>query len=411
MKASRSSKGVMTAAIAAVILMTANILTAGPIPVSGSYTSNYEPNLAVYEDHVAVMWRRTVGTAGGILQAYSTDGGQTFGGASVFSNGGSWYRPYSSNLGYDGNGTLHQTWVYWNDTTAPAYRKSTDHGATWSDVVYPGPYNLPRNGGIAVAYSSDGTDIQQVYRGVGNSQLYEVSMSDGTWDAGSSLLNWSGDINGLAMYSGYVSSGTYDADGNFFASYFGNIDHNANDGVGVLIKKPESANWDNFILDPDYTTASLANEHSILASGDNLYVVYSVSGNIYLRSSSDEGTTWSSAIQVDGALSGDQVSPVLGMDPNGGLHVAWQDNRTGIDQIFYAESQDGLNWTESWLSPSSMAQTQPDMVVTGMVPQLVWIQNDSVMYYTIPEPASLALLGMGSMLLLKRRHRKSTAQD
>lgn len=93
----------------------------------------------------------------------------------------------------------------------------------------------------------------------------------------------------------------------------------------------------------------------------NLHVVWSdlTPGNqeIYHKKSTDGGATWTTGHRITWN-SGASMSPKIGADPSGHLHVVWQDNTPGSWEVNYAKSTDGgATWTAAqrltWSSGTS----------------------------------------------------------
>ncbi len=64
--------------------------------------------------------------------------------------------------------------------------------------------------------------------------------------------------------------------------------------------------------------------------------------DVFFARSVDGGTTWSPGVRLnDDAATARQWMPDLALDPFGGIHVAWEDDRTGAHNIFYTNSTDG----------------------------------------------------------------------
>ena len=83
----------------------------------------------------------------------------------------------------------------------------------------------------------------------------------------------------------------------------------------------------------------------------NLHVVWSdlTSGNleIYHKKSTDGGATWTTGHRLTWNA-GASMSPKIGVDTSGHLHVVWQDETPGSWQVYYARSTDGgAAWTPS----------------------------------------------------------------
>ena len=64
--------------------------------------------------------------------------------------------------------------------------------------------------------------------------------------------------------------------------------------------------------------------------------------NIYFGRSDDGGATWSASRRLnDDATTAPQWMPDLALDPYGGIHVAWMDDRDGAHNVYYVNSTDG----------------------------------------------------------------------
>jgi BNR repeat-like domain len=86
------------------------------------------------------------------------------------------------------------------------------------------------------------------------------------------------------------------------------------------------------------------------SSGD-LHVVWSdaTPGNheIYHKKSTDQGATWTTSHRITWNA-GFSISPKIGADSSGNLHVVWQDDTPGHWEVYYARSANGgASWTAS----------------------------------------------------------------
>ena len=78
---------------------------------------------------------------------------------------------------------------------------------------------------------------------------------------------------------------------------------------------------------------------------------------IYHKKSTDWGVTWTTGHRITWNA-GASMSPKIGADPSGNLHVVWQDDTPGHWEVYYAKSTNGgATWTASqrltWSSSSS----------------------------------------------------------
>jgi hypothetical protein len=67
--------------------------------------------------------------------------------------------------------------------------------------------------------------------------------------------------------------------------------------------------------------------------------------DILLAHTDDDGETWSPPLRINDSPLGDQFMPALAAGPDGSLHAAWYDSRTGNVNLVYARSDDG---GETW---------------------------------------------------------------
>lgn len=86
---------------------------------------------------------------------------------------------------------------------------------------------------------------------------------------------------------------------------------------------------------------------SITCSGEKVFVALNSndSGNseVWFRRSMDNGATWDSIVRISNA-SGRSEDPTIAA-AGGFVHMAWNDNRTGIMQTWYRRSNDnGVSW-------------------------------------------------------------------
>ena len=361
-----------------------------PISLDSDADDAMTPNIALDGNgHIAVFWSANHSNTypEDMYNVYSTNGGVTFGTAGKFaqSDGSTWFANRQPNAVYD-SGNLHLAWTVHSDTQSPNYSKSTDHGITWSSRVNVSTGNLPRDDGIGFAVNGQ---TLQTMNFDDDWHIYGGKSSDGgtNWTA----TDLSPSLGGAAPPRSYMSSAVFDSSGNFYAI----CEHN--NGVAqekVRILREVGGTLGSAYLTDLSSTIDLANEHSLAINGSNIFAVYSISNNVYLRSSSDMGVNWTTAVQVDDASTGDQVKPVIGISRSGRLYVAWQDGRSSVDQIYYAtSSNNGSTWSASTLlSESTNDQIQPDIALDGQDSHFVWVEDGLPMYFAIIPPKGTLII-------------------
>lgn len=106
-------------------------------------------------------------------------------------------------------------------------------------------------------------------------------------------------------------------------------------------------------------------------------------------SASANGTTWSTPVKVDvgdPCNTTDQTSPAIAIDraaPNS-IYAAWQDTRAGDKDIWLATSTDGISWTETQVTTDAADQTGP----------IVAVDPNNVVYVAWTDSRNLATTGM-----------------
>lgn len=106
-------------------------------------------------------------------------------------------------------------------------------------------------------------------------------------------------------------------------------------------------------------------------------------------SASANGTTWSTPVKVDvgdPCNTSDQISPAIAIDraaPNS-IYVAWQDTRAGNKDIWLATSTDGISWTETQVTTDATDHTGP----------IVAVDPNNVVYVAWTDSRNLATAGM-----------------
>lgn len=113
------------------------------------------------------------------------------------------------------------------------------------------------------------------------------------------------------------------------------------------------------------STAPAENPNLLVGLNNTLYVAWEDQRNgdddIFFARSTDQGQTWTTNVQVSDAPTGsDQYIPYLAQDSNGQLYAIWVDSRSGSPQIYVAASNDN---GDTWSTSQAVAP------VTGNTPQ------------------------------------------
>jgi hypothetical protein len=132
--------------------------------------------------------------------------------------------------------------------------------------------------------------------------------------------------------------------------------------------------------DPANSNTSYNNARNIAVSGDTLHIVWQDNrdGNdeIYYKRSIDGGLTW----ETDKRLTNDSQNswePTIAVSGSV-VHVVWVDDRVwGVTNIFYKKSTDGgTTWGEDTrLTPDTVCQWAPCLAISGSFLHLVWYDD------------------------------------
>jgi hypothetical protein len=285
-------------------------------------------------------------------------------------NSGSSARPTAA---VDASGNLH---LVWSDNSPGNYeiyyKKST--GTGWATAKRltstSGPSQCP-----TIAVSSSGA-LHAVYwdETGGNAEVYYLRSTDGgtTWAAARRLTWTAGPSNypSLAVdSSGAVHAVWQDnTPGSYEIYYRKSADGGATWGMATRLT------WN--------LGSSTRPAIAVNASG-HIHLVWQDDtpgkAEIYSKKSTDGGTTWTANKRLTWT-SGASTSPSLSIDSSGNLHVAWQDDTPGNNEIYYSRSTDGgSSWTTAkrltWTTGTSQ---EPSLGIdsSGKI-ELVWAEDVS----------------------------------
>ena len=116
-----------------------------------------------------------------------------------------------------------------------------------------------------------------------------------------------------------------------------------------------------------WTGASSQSPSVVVDSGENIHLVYEdfISGKaeIYYKKGTGKSVAWSAPQRMTWN-SGESCYPVISTDPGDLLHLFWQDDTFGNNEIFYKRSiNGGLNWS----APQRLTWTSGDSVLPEVV--------------------------------------------
>ena len=331
-----------------------------------SFTSyNNEWCVAAHGDTIDVVWYDNRDGNYEIYYKRSTDEGMTWTLDTRLTNDPSGsYNPSIAVSGQD----IHVVWEDERDEEIEVYHKcSTDGGATWGADVHistiSGPQGVPSVAAVAGCVHVVWVDFSLL----GNSEIWFCRSVDGglTWESPAQISYAAGFSNGPSIAA--QGSNVHVAWDDWRLGWWNSeifYRRSTNDGV----------NWSIENQLTDDTTFS--NTPSIAVSGNNIHIAWEDmrDGNfeIYYKNSTDNGQTWSSDLRLtsDG---GDSYHPSTAVSgPN--VHITWQDNRDGNEEIYYKMSNDGgLSWDPDLrLTDDQGSSYNASIALSGQQINVVW---------------------------------------
>ncbi len=311
------------------------------------------PALAVdSSDHIHVVWSDDSPGNPEIYYKKSLDGGATWtAGKRLSQTSGASYEPA---IAVDPSGNPH---VAWQDNTPGSgeiyYRQSSDGGSTWT-VVRRLTWTTGWSYGPALVIdSSDDLHIAWEDWTPGNPEIYYKRSTDGgtTWTSGTEITWTSKNSWGPAM--------AVDSSDNLHAVWEDNTPSN----FDIYYKKsPDAgATWmeDKRL---SWNSGWSANPAVSADSASNVHIVWQddTPGNneVYYKKSTDGGVAWTASKRLTWN-SGVSASPAVASDSAGNVHVVWQDDTPGAHDIYYKKSSDsgdiwGTGQRLTWNSGGSM---------------------------------------------------------
>jgi hypothetical protein len=371
--------------------LTADIKFSANVKVnSGGSANRVQPSIAVDSSGNAYcVWGDWRNSNWDVYFTKSIDGGNLWVTPDVMVNSGLGNQTYPS-IAVGSTGIIYVVWEDDRNGDKDIYfAKSLDGGLNWSnpnvrvnfDTLGRGSPNMSQvapeiavdsNGIIYVVWQDDRW---------GDDDIFFAKSTDGG-------LNWGMEntrVNSDAAPSPDQKNPTMtlDSSGTIYVAW-GEGSGSFND---IFFSKSVDggANWsDPYIrVSIDVSTADRANPTIGVDSNGDIFIAWQDNRNgnydIYFARSLDGGDNWSNPnIRVDYSTSGLQYTPSIAVSDSGTIYLTWQDSRNIDLDIYFAYSIDkGLNWIESNSSVNDdnlgKVQRYPDVAVgpTGPV-YVVW---------------------------------------
>jgi BNR repeat-containing family member len=262
-------------------------------------------------------------------------------------------------IAVDSSGGLHVVW----HSSGPYiiyYKASADGGANWT-LTRRLTWNPGNSGWPAIAVdSSDNLHVVWNDDMPGNAEIYYKKSTDGgvAWTL-QKRLTWTSDYSESAAIA-------VDSSDNLHVVWWdytpGNCEifYKRSSDVGVTWTPSRRLTW---------TSGDSRSPAIAVDSQDNLHVVWNddTPGNneIYYRKSTDGGSTWWVTSRRLTWTSGYSAGPAIAVDSFGNLYVLWHDDTLGKYTVYYIKSEDGGGtWTPAKrLSLTSGNSACPAIVV------------------------------------------------
>jgi hypothetical protein len=267
--------------------------------------------------------------------------------------------------------TVH---IVWTDNSSgianeTRYRRSTDKGLTWDrDTILTSVANNSWSASITVI--DQYVYVVWVDQRDGNDEIYFKASSDAgvTWTSDDRIINSTLDSQRPSVA----------ATGSDVHVVFRESGLNQ---PGEIRYRRSTDYGDFWVTNTQLTNDPAVSDYpKIAASGQIVHVVWNDGrdGNyeIYYKRSSDRGVTWGldTRLTLDANSS---VGPNIAVSGSN-VHLLWNDNRNGFNEIFYKLSTDGgLSWssdTQLTINDSS-SSFSASVAVSGSVVHIVWMDE------------------------------------
>ncbi|MFC2156051.1 sialidase family protein, partial [Acidobacteriota bacterium] len=278
-------------------------------------------------------------------------------------------------IAVDSNGNVNVAWFDWPylGNCDIYYRRSTDFGATWDTIVN---ISNSTNDSKAPSIAVDDTgNINVAWYDDYSSYVHEIKFKRST-DSGAT---WGSTVT-VSNYTGYARRPdiALDSSGNLNLVWTGG---NPGDYEIYFSRSTDNgATWSSFVNISNSSGLSQSPVIAVDSSGNLNTAWYDNSpGNyeIYFSRSTDNGTTWSTPVNVSNTTA-TSYAPAIVVDTNGNLCIAWYDKKTNTWQVYFSRStNNGTTWsTMQNVSNASVACSHPGIAVDSAVNiNMVWSKN------------------------------------
>jgi hypothetical protein len=302
-------------------------------------------------NHIHVVWNDDTPGNDEIYYKRSTDGGTTWSPAQRLT----WTSGASLNpaIAVDSNNALH---VVWEDATPGNveiyYRKSADGGSTW-DPVKRLTWTSGYSGAPTIA--RDSTNRLHVVwfdsTSANNEIYYKNSLTGGSSWSAAQRLTWNAGSSFYPVMAANLMNQIhvvwYDSTAGGFEIYYRK---SSNGGTSWF--KVQRLTWNSGWSSYPAVAAD---------SSDHIHIVWQDDTpgkqEIYYEKSTDGGSSWAAAQRLTWN-SGWSYFPAIALGSNAHIHVTWHDDTPGNSEIYYKSSLDGgTTWSDAlrltWTSGSS----------------------------------------------------------